>query len=173
VSAGQINALVPYEISTTSGPVPVIVTNGTASNTVNVPVAATSPGVFSTDLTGAGAGAITHNATGALVTPNNPAVAGEVLVAYLTGLGALQTPVVDGNAPASGGTDAAVIGSQVQVQVDGVTSPTIYYAGINPVYPGLYQIDFQMPQIPDHQQNVNILILAGTAGTQEVQLYAQ
>lgn len=172
VSSTLIDCLVPYGISTT-GAVPVVVTNGTASNTVNVPVAATAPGVFSNDYSGAGEGAITHNATGALVSSTNPAVAGEVLVAYLTGLGALQTPVTDGHAPSSGGADSAVIASQVQVQVDGVTSPTIYYAGINPVYPGLYQIDFQMPVVPDHGQDVNVLIVAGTAATEEVLLFAQ
>jgi uncharacterized protein (TIGR03437 family) len=105
------------------------------------------------------------------VSPQNPAVAGEVLVAYLTGLGALQTPVADGNAP--GVADEAVITSQVQVQVDGVNSPKIYYAGINPAYPGLYQIDFQMPNIPDHSQDVSVLIIAGRAATQQVLLYAQ
>ena len=170
VSSGQINALVPYAVNT-SGPVPVIVTNGTASNTVNVPIAPTAPGVFSKDQSGAGEGAITHNTTGAVVSSANPAVAGEVLVAYLTGLGALQTSVKDGTAP--GGVDSAVIGPQVQVQVDGVNSPQIYYVGINPVFPGLYQIDFQMPQIPDHGQDVSILIIAGTGATQEVLLFAQ
>jgi uncharacterized protein (TIGR03437 family) len=53
-----------------------------------------------------------------------------------------------------------------------VSSPNVTYAGINPVYPGLYQIDFVVPAIPDHGE-VNLLIAAGTAGTQEVTLFVQ
>jgi uncharacterized protein (TIGR03437 family) len=172
VSATQINCLVPYEVSTAGGSTTITVTSGSAtSNTVTAPIAPTSPGVFSLDFSGAGSGAVTHNSNGALVGASNPAVAGEVLVVYLTGLGALQTPITDGQAPNPEGPDSAV--ATVQVQVDGVPAPNIYYAGINPVYPGLYQIDFTMPQVPDHGQQVNLLIVAGNAGTQEVTLFAQ
>lgn len=176
VSGTQINCLVPYEVSTTSGPLPIIVTNNsTPSNTVLAPIAPTAPGIFSDDLTGAGEGAVTHNTTGAIVSSTNPAVAGETLVIYLTGLGALLNPIQDGQAPNPEGPDNSVIFSQgqVRVQVDGVSSPNVYYAGINPVYPGLYQIDFAMPEVPDHGQDVNLLVVAGTAGTEEVTLFAQ
>jgi uncharacterized protein (TIGR03437 family) len=176
VSSGQINCLVPYEISTTSGPVPIVVSNSnTPSNTVNMPVAAAEPGAFSNDLSGAGEGAVTHNTTGALVTAANPAVAGEVLVVYLTGLGALKSAVVDGHPPNPAAADSAQ--ASVQVQIDGVGSPTIYYAGINPVFPGLYQVDFQMPQIPDHG-DVDVLIVALAAdgtitATDQIALFAK
>jgi hypothetical protein len=80
------------------------------------PIAATSPGVFSIDLSGAGDGAITH-ANGTLVNSASPA--GETVVVYLTGLGALKTPIMDGQAPSPQGPDSAV--AQVLVQVDGVS----------------------------------------------------
>ena len=59
VSASQINALVPYS---TTGPTATIVVqnNGANSNTVTVPLAATSPGVFTLDQSGSGGGAILH-----------------------------------------------------------------------------------------------------------------
>jgi uncharacterized protein (TIGR03437 family) len=172
VSPTLIDCLVPYEVNTASGNTTITVTSGaTTSNTVTPSIAPTSPGVFSLDYSGAGPGAITHNSTGALVSANNPAVAGEVLVAYLTGLGALQNAIMDGQAPNPEGPDAAI--AAVQVQVDGVPAPNLYYAGINPVYPGLYQIDFTMPQVPDHGQAVSLLVVAGNAATQEVTLFAQ
>jgi uncharacterized protein (TIGR03437 family) len=131
VSSGQINCLVPYEVSTASGTTTITVTNGnTTSNIVTVPIAATSPGVFSIDLSGAGDGAITH-ANGTLVNAAGPAVPGETVVVYLTGFGALKTSIIDGQAPNPQGPDSAV--AQVLVQVDGVTSPNVTYAGINPV----------------------------------------
>jgi uncharacterized protein (TIGR03437 family) len=170
VSSGQINCLVPYEASTASGSTAIVVTNnGAFSNSVNAPIAPTSPGVFSNDLTGTGDGAITH-ASGVLVSSASPAAAGETLVIYLTGLGALQNPIVDGQAPNPEGADNSVV--PVQIEVDGVASPKVSYAGINPVYPGLYQIDFVVPTIPDHGE-VSLLIVAGNAATQEVTLFAQ
>jgi uncharacterized protein (TIGR03437 family) len=170
VSPAQINCLVPYEVNAGAGSVAITVTSGSArSNTITQSIAPTAPGVFSIDLTGTGDGAITH-ANNSLVNSGNPAVAGETLVVYLTGLGVLQSPIVDGQAPVPEGTDSAV--AVVQVQVDGVASPNVSYAGINPVYPGLYQINFQVPPIPD-QGEVPLLIVAGTAGTQEVTLFVQ
>jgi uncharacterized protein (TIGR03437 family) len=62
---------------------------------------------------------------------------------YLTGLGAVQNKVVDGAAPNPPAADNAV--AQVAVYVNGVLSPQIIYAGLNPVYPGLYQINFVVP----------------------------
>src|SRR6185437_5232279 len=58
VSASQINCLVPYSVT---GPTATImVQNGTNSNTVTVPVAATSPGIYSLDQSGTGPGAVEH-----------------------------------------------------------------------------------------------------------------
>ncbi len=169
VSAGQINCLVPWAVNAANGPATIVVTNGVASNSVTVPVSPTSPGIFSRDLTGTGDGAITH-ADNTFVNAGSPAVAGETLVVYLTGLGALQSPLPDGQAPNPAGPDLSV--AQVQVMVDGIPSPNVAYAGINPVYPGLYQIDFQMPPIPDHGE-VPILILTPDAGTEEISLFVQ
>jgi uncharacterized protein (TIGR03437 family) len=170
VSPTQINCLVPYEVSTASGSTAITVTNGnTPSNTVTEPIAPTAPGVFSIDLTGTGDGAVTH-ADNSFVNSGNPAVAGETVVAYLTGLGALQSPVMDGQAPIPAAADSALV--QVQVQVDGFASPNVSYAGLNPVYPGLYQVNFQVPPIPDHGE-VSLLIVAGNTATQEVTIFVK
>jgi uncharacterized protein (TIGR03437 family) len=172
VSPGQINCLVPYEINTTTaGSAQVIVNNGgTMSNTPNITVSATSPGIFSNDLTGTGEGAITH-LSGVLVSSKSPAVAGETLTIYLTGLGVLQNPIADGNAPNPAAADSAV--ASVQVAVDGVASSNVQYAGINPVYPGLYQINFVMPKVPDHGQDVQVTIITPDAVHSQVSLFAQ
>src|ERR1019366_7213966 len=56
VSPGQLNVLVPYA---TTGPTAAIVVqnSGVNSNTVTVPVAATSPGIYTLDQSGSGGGA--------------------------------------------------------------------------------------------------------------------
>jgi len=147
VSAGQITCLVPYAVTTSSGSTTITVTSaGSASNTVTVPVSATAPGIFSQNQTGTLDGAITH-LNGTLVTPLNPANDTEILVIYMTGLGALVNPVTDGSAPNPAAADAAV--ANVQVYVDEIPSPNVLYAGISPAYPGLYQINFYVPITPD------------------------
>jgi uncharacterized protein (TIGR03437 family) len=53
---------------------------------VDVPLAKTSPGVFSLDVTGTGPGAILH-ADFTLVNAASPAKKGETVLVFLTGLG--------------------------------------------------------------------------------------
>lgn len=141
VAGTQINCLVPYALNTAQPANIVVTNNGAVSNTVPVPVSATAPGIFSNDTSGTGDGAVIH-LNGTLVSPANPAVKGEVLSVYLTGLGALTNPIKDGTSPSPPAADAVT--AQVAVYVNGVTA-TVAYAGINPSYPGLYQINFTVP----------------------------
>jgi uncharacterized protein (TIGR03437 family) len=143
VSSGQINCLVPYGVDTTKSTVTVTVTNGTVvSNAVTVPLSKTSPGIFSSTTRGSGDGAILH-LDGTSVTPASPARKGEIVTVYLTGLGALTKTIPDGTAPNPPAADNAV--APVTVWVGGISAGTPLYAGINPVYPGLYQINFTVP----------------------------
>jgi uncharacterized protein (TIGR03437 family) len=143
VSSGQLNCLVPYAVPSNSASVTIAVTsNGQKSNTVTVPFSATAPGIFSDNTSGTGDGAILHSTTNLLVTPANPATKGETLVMYLTGLGSVQNRVTDGAAPNPPAADNAT--AQVVVYVNGI-AVTPGYAGLNPVYPGLYQINFVVP----------------------------
>jgi uncharacterized protein (TIGR03437 family) len=140
VSSGQINALVPYA---TTGPTASIVVNnnGTLSNTVQVPLAATAPGVFSIDRNGIGSGAILH-ADFSLVTSGKPAKRGETVLVYLTGLGAVNPPVADGTA--GGATNLSKAAGAVNVLIGGLPA-TVSYAGLAPLYPGLYQLNVVVP----------------------------
>ncbi len=138
-----------------------------ASNTVTVPINATSPGIFSADLSGQGDGILVH-LNGNLVNSTYRAVVGETLVMYLTGMGALQTTPMDG-VPVNA---ADSVLTATNIQVDGVPVTKIQYSGINPSYPGLYQINFQMPSIPDHGE-VTVLLYTTNAATSEITLFAQ
>lgn len=137
VGPGQINALVPFA---TLGPTATVVveSGGTSSNAVAVPVAATAPGVFSLDSTGTGHGAVLHSDY-SLVDDKKPAVGGETVLVFLTGMGAVTPPVADGVAPGASTIDAPVMvlagGAQAQVG----------YAGMAPGYPGLYQLNVRLP----------------------------
>jgi uncharacterized protein (TIGR03437 family) len=167
VSSGQINCLVPYGVSIAAGTTTIVVTNaGTASNTVTVPIAASSPGIFSADLSGQGDGAVVHQ-SGALVNAANPAQPNELLTMYLTGMGALQTPIGDGVAP--GIIDSVT--TNTTLQIDGVTAK-LQYSGIQPSYPGLYQINFYVPPVPDHGE-VQMILITSDSATSEISLFVQ
>ena len=141
VSPGQINCIVPFA---TQGPTATILVNnaGTNSNTVTVPVAATAPGMFSSDQSGTGTGAIRH-ADFTLVTAASPAVGGETVLLYLTGIGAVNQPPADGTAGGASNLSTA----QVTVLVGG-NPGQVAYSGLAPGFPGLYQINVTLPALP-------------------------
>jgi uncharacterized protein (TIGR03437 family) len=141
ITATNVYAVVPYSVT---GPTATIVlSNGsTQSNTVTIPVAATSPGVASLAASGLGAGAITH-ADNSVVSATNPAAPGETVVIYVAGLGAVSPPVADGTQPKGLSTTNSVLA----VYFGGVSADTssIAYQGLTPLYPGLYQINVKIP----------------------------
>jgi uncharacterized protein (TIGR03437 family) len=143
VSAGQINCIVPYGIT---GPTATIVVNngGTNSNTVTVPVAATAPGMFSTTQNGIGAAAIRH-ADFTLVSATSPALGGETVLLYLTGMGAVTPAIADGVGGGSSTLNQSVV--QPTVLVGGVPG-NVLYSGLAPGFPGLYQINVTLPALP-------------------------
>jgi uncharacterized protein (TIGR03437 family) len=166
VSATQINALVPYS---TQGPTAtIVVQNGTASsNTVTVPVAATAPGVFALDQSGTGAGAVLH-ANYSVVNAANPAVPGETVLVYLTGMGAVTPAVADGAIPGASNINA----SPLSVYVADV-SVTPIYAGTAPGYPGLYQMNFAIPTAISVTGPVPLAINTPNAGHDQVYVTVQ
>jgi uncharacterized protein (TIGR03437 family) len=135
VSAGQINAIVPYSTPDDGSLLNIqVLANGGQSNVVQEYSGETSPGAF----------AVTH-ANGTLVTTSSPAKVGETLVAYACGLGATNPAVVAGVV-----SPADPLANPVAVYLDdsngGVTQATIAYQGLAPGGPaGLYQLNFVVP----------------------------
>jgi len=140
VGPSQVSALVPY--ATPQGTARVsVVAGGAKSEDVEVRVAATAPGVFSTQQTGFGPGAILK-ADYTLVTPSNRANRGDVVLVFLTGLGAVTPPVPDG--AASSLTVLSNANAAVNVYVGGVKA-RVLFKGIAPGYAGLYQLNVEIP----------------------------
>ena len=141
VSSGQINLQTPFAVQGPTANI-VVTNNGQSSDPVEVPVAATSPGVFSVQQTGFGPGIITH-ADFSLVTAQNPARLGEVVILFLTGMGEVNPAFPDGTLgpsdPLSRTTDGAT-----QVLFDGVAGQVLF-SGAAPGFVGLYQMNVQIP----------------------------
>jgi len=136
----QISFQAPFTSPSGANAVVVVENNGSRSAPVNVPVRGAQPGVFVVDA--ARNGAILH-ADYALVTAARPAARGEVLLMYLTGLGAVNPAVGSGEAgPAQ--EPFARTGEVPTVTVGGMAA-AVSYSGLAPGFVGLYQVNFQVP----------------------------
>ncbi|MEP7351587.1 MAG: hypothetical protein ABI824_00005, partial [Acidobacteriota bacterium] len=148
VSPTQIAVIVPYGITSSIAQIQVV-NNNVTSNAVTAFVSATAPGIFSQNNQGVGNGSVLHNADGSLVTATNPAVPGEYIQVYLTGLGSVFPSIADGSPGGTQQLNTVPDGSVVAAFNDGlVNTPihgTILFAGLAPGYPGLYQASVQVP----------------------------
>jgi minor extracellular serine protease Vpr len=80
-----------------------------------------------------------------LIGPNNPAIPGEPLVLYVTGLGPLNDPdLVDGYGAPTTSPFAETV-DPFQVAVDNEDC-VVFFSGLAPGFVGLYQINFYLPQ---------------------------
>jgi uncharacterized protein (TIGR03437 family) len=141
---GQVSAVVPYGVAGKSSTQVQVVYQGSASNTMTVPVRAATPAIFSLDATGIGPGAIQNEDTSTNST-GNPAARGSVIAIYCTGGGV--------TAPATT-PDGLVIGvpppilaqkSVVTVTIGGVNADVQYAGGVPGTIAGLTQINVKVP----------------------------
>lgn len=136
-----INAVVPFGVTGSNATIIVKNASGT-SNLVEVPLAATAPGIFSVPPNGISGGAMRH-LSGVLVSSTAPATRGEFISVYLTGLGAVSPPVADG--AAAPGAEPLPRAATPVVYIGGQQTPTAQYAGLAPTFAGLYQLNIQIP----------------------------
>jgi len=134
----QINFQVPWEVA--SGPKAniVVTNNGTTSATISVPVLAAQPGIINYNTAGGNFGVILH-ANFQLADSAHPAVPGETVLIYCTGLGAVSSPPADG--AAANGQSTVVM---AKVTMDSVNA-AVSFSGLAPGFVGLYQVNAVVP----------------------------
>ena len=162
VSPLQINAQVPFSTAGTAAAM-VVTNGGVASNTISVPLGATSPGVFSNSFDGLGPGIIVHSLTFAPVTEADPTSPGEFISILLTGLGAVNPPLGDGVAgpvdPLSLTTDPGILVLFGFEALEGA----ITFSGVAPGFVGLYQINVIVPDLQTVGAAVPVAIITSNA----------
>jgi len=108
-------------------------------------VAAAQPAVFSQNQSGTGQGVIVvlkSNGTEVETSPTATASAGDVLIIYCSGLGAVSPTIPAGTAPAL--TQLLNTVNPVTVTV-GTQSAKVLFAGLAPGFAGLYQVNAVVP----------------------------
>lgn len=137
----QVNAEIPMDTPLGPASVALQFADGTSTPGVAATVVAASPVPFNT-----GTGCAFHGSTGAVADQAHPAVPGEILVVYGTGLG-VTNPIVPAGAltPLSPYSNlvndlAVFIGNYPFNQ-----QAKVFFAGLSPGSIGLYQVNFQLP----------------------------
>ena len=105
-------------------------------------IAAAQPGVFTVNEQGAGQGVVFKSDGVTLAEPGTPADAGETVVIYCTGLGAVSPAVPDG-APAPPSPLSNTV-NPVSVTIGGQNA-AVQFGGLTPGFPGLYQVNAVVP----------------------------
>jgi uncharacterized protein (TIGR03437 family) len=116
--------------------------NGVDSNTVEVPLAASAPGIFSLTQNGLGDAAVLHP-NFSLVNADNPALPGEIVQVFLSGMGSVTPSVVEGVA-APGAEPLARVTAPTAVTIGGQTAQ-IFFNGLTPQLASLYQLNVRVP----------------------------
>ena len=144
-SLDYIDAIVPFGVTGPTATIFVTV-NGTKSNVVVLPLAATAPGIFSVPPNGISAAAVRH-ADGSLCSQASPATRGEIVAVYIGGLGAVSPTVTDGEATPT--NTLYKMTGPVNIYVGGQLVSNTTFAGLVPTIAGLYQLNIQIPATVD------------------------
>jgi len=138
-SPTQLNIQIPFEAASGATTITVSV-NGNAALTTPVTIQSSAPGTF---LLQQGAGAVV-NQNQSINSSGQPAAAGSVISAYVTGLGAVS-PAVSSGLPAPGSPLSRVVGD-VTATI-GNAPAQIQFSGLAPGFAGLYQVNIVVPTL--------------------------
>jgi trimeric autotransporter adhesin len=142
-NTGQLNVQVPYGVPVNTQ-YQLTVQHG---NSLSVPqslvVAQAEPGIFTVNQQGTGQGSIVKSDGVTLVQPGTPATAGDTIVIYCTGLGAVSPAVKEGS-PAPTTPPLSMTVDPVTVTIGGQAA-AVAFSGLTPGFAGLYQINVVVP----------------------------
>jgi uncharacterized protein (TIGR03437 family) len=142
VGPQQVNGIVPKSLSPGQRYQLLLRRNGTPAAPFAVTVTDVQPGLFTQNQQGTGQAAAVIAGTRTLAASGSAVARGGAIEVYATGLGAVQSPPVDGE-PASLTVLSRVV-EDVQVTVGG-RAARVLFAGLTPGTIGLYQINVEIP----------------------------
>jgi uncharacterized protein (TIGR03437 family) len=137
---GQINVVAPFGLDAKTSTRVQVWYQGIPSAIIPLQVSPASPGIFTQNGSGQGAGAIL-NADGTLNTPSQPAPAGSAVSLYATGGGETQPALADGQQDIY----AWPLVAGVQVLLNGSSLPVLYAGSAPGLVAGVIQVNFQIP----------------------------
>ncbi len=155
-----INVQIPYDAAVNSTQQLVVQHGNAISVPVQIAVFTASPSILSANGTGSGQGHVYVIGSGGVETQanaNNPATAGNPVVIYCVGLGAVTPPVSAGSIVPY----TPLLNATAPVTVTfGTQTVTAAFAGLTPGLAGLYQVNVNVPAgvTPGNQVPVTISV---------------
>lgn len=164
VSAGQINFQVPAATPAGNATAEVRL-SGAASAAFSFSVVAASPGVlvYGTNR------AVVQNQDGNLNTATNGALPGSTVVAYLTGQGAVDNAVADGEPAGASPLSRATLSASATI---GGQNATISFLGLTPGFVGLLQANLVVPALASGDHAVAVTIGGRTSNNPVISVRA-
>jgi uncharacterized protein (TIGR03437 family) len=166
--AGLINAQIPFATKTGSSNV-ILSTSGGASPAQAVTIVAQAPGLFTippglgnailvnlTDDPKGTIGNVAGPSSANIGLKTSPIKRGNFAFFYATGLGVMTPPVPDGDGGSDGKEHDAVM---PQVTIGGMPA-LVLFAGQAPGFPGVYQVNIQIPQSAPTGDNIDMRIIS-------------
>ena len=150
-NTSQINAVVPYSVAgQKTAPVVVWRFKGSVYEQYwlpfTVPVADTSPGIFTLTQNGSGQGAILNDGTTVTVNgPTNPAPKGSIVTLFGTGAGLWNPPIADGLVLTNVLQPPVVPQAAVSLSIGGQPAPILYAGAAPGMVSGVLQVNALVP----------------------------
>ncbi len=168
VSAGQINAQVPFEV-TAGATVDVVVRAPGRPNSAAEPlrVVAGAPGIFTMPQNGTGQGAILLANTATVVSETDPARPGGFVSVFATGLGLTNPQFASG---AAGNAQRTVETPTVTI---GGISAEVSFSGAAPGFAGLYQMNIKIPDAAASGDREILIVQSGRPSRSGVTIRVQ
>jgi uncharacterized protein (TIGR03437 family) len=162
----QINAMLPYGLTPGITYQLIAFRDNQISVPQSIKVAAAEPAIFSTDSSGKGQGDIFvyRSATEQiLAAPGQPAKAGDILIIYCAGLGAVDPPIDAGVAVDRLIQTAIPVGLTI-----GGVQAQVLFSGLTGGLTGLYQVNAKMPDDVNPGDAVPVVLILGTIASPPV-----
>jgi uncharacterized protein (TIGR03437 family) len=161
-SAGQIDAVVPFGVNSTTTQVQVQY-QGKLSNSVPMTVAPANIGIFSADASGAGQ-ALVLNQDGSINSPLLPAGPGSVVTFWATGAGQLSPSGIDGAVVTTDLLPRPVL--PVLAQIGGQLADVVYAGGAPGAVEGVIQVNLRVPPASQTGAAVPLTLTVGSSSSQ-------
>ena len=141
VAPGQVNAIVPYGVASESNARFSVIRDGRVLGESTVPVAASAPALFTANASGSGLAAAL-NQDGSFNNEAAPALAGQIVVLFGTGEGAMEPGVPDGSIAVAPLSKPRL---PISVEIGGKEARVVYAGPAPGSVHGLLQINAEVP----------------------------
>jgi uncharacterized protein (TIGR03437 family) len=141
VSQFRVDVQVPFSLTPGAATTVQLTSNKLTTAQVPITVQATVPGVYTNGIVGTGPASVI-NQSGIANSKLTPAAKGSIIAVFTSGLGTVNPPLATGAVPPAStlSKTTADVGAFI-----GGAAALVRFAGAAPGYPGLYQINIEVP----------------------------